>query len=94
MCNLLWQNLVNYMDESAELRSQDLQSAKDIMDSVNEKLLATSESLTEFQKDYDSNRIDVESRVYNLSTITQEHSEKLELESNKRRKINNMLDEL
>jgi hypothetical protein len=82
------------MDESAELRSQDLQSAKDIMDSVNEKLLATSESLTEFQKDYDSNRIDVESRVYNLSTITQEHSEKLELESNKRRKINNMLDEL
>ena len=82
------------MDESAELRSQDLQSAKDIMDSLNEKLLATSESLTEFQKDYDSNRIDVESRVYNLSTITQEHSEKLELESNKRRKINNMLDEL
>lgn len=82
------------MDESAELRSQDLQSAKDLMDSVNEKVLAASEMLTEFRKDYDSNRIDVESRVYNLSTITQEHSEKLELEANKRRKINNMLDEL
>ena len=82
------------MEEAAELRSQDLQAAKDLMDSVNEKLLAASEMLTDLRNDYDSNRIDVESRVYNLSTITQEHSEKLELEANKRRKINNMLDEL
>lgn len=82
------------MEEAAEVRSQDLQAAKDLMDSVNEKLLAGSEMLTDLRNDYDSNRIDVESRVYNLSTITQEHSEKLELEANKRRKINNMLDEL
>lgn len=82
------------MEEAAELRSQDLQAARDLMDSVNEKLLAASEMLTDLRNDYDSNRIDVESRVYNLSTITQEHSEKLELEANKRRKINNMLDEL
>ena len=82
------------MEEAAEVRSQDLQAAKDLMDSVNEKLLAASEMLTDLRNDYDSNRIDVESRVYNLSTITQEHSEKLELEANKRRKINNMLDEL
>lgn len=71
-----------------------MQSVRDLIAADEESFAASTKTLLEFKEEFITYRANSDQSMFNLAALTQEHSEKIETEANKRRTLHGMLDEM
>jgi chromosome condensin MukBEF complex kleisin-like MukF subunit len=90
----LFQEFARSLEEASERQQLEMKMVRDAIAAGEEALKGTAESLRELQASYRDHHDYVNQQITNINAVVQDNSAKLEVESNKRRQLHSMLDEM